>query len=235
VTGGAQGRLFPFLIEDWSRAALVVGEANRAAIAQIDARPWPGGALALIGPPGSGKSHIGAVFAAETGAARHAAAAGAAAAQAAFDAGKGFVLVDDAGEQSNDEGLFLLLNRARAEAGAILLTGSNPPRTWTAASADLASRFKALPVAALAEPDETLLVGVLRRLCRQRFIELTDEVARYLSFHMERSFAAAVRLADALDAVMVRGRAPVSRQTARLALIACGQGAALFEPDDEAP
>jgi chromosomal replication initiation ATPase DnaA len=235
VTGGAQGRLFPFLMEDWSRAALVIGEANRAAIAQIDARPWPGGSLALIGPPGSGKSHIGAVFAAETGAARLRASANAAAAQAAFEAGKGFVLVDDAEDQPNDEGLFLLLNRARADGGAILLTGFNPPRMWAASSADLASRFKALPVAALAEPDEALLVGVLRGLCRQRFIQLTDDVARYLSFHMERSFAAAVRLADALDAVMVRGRLPVSRQTARLALIACGQGAALPEPDDDAP
>lgn len=214
---------------------MVVSDANRAAIAQVDARPWPGGALALIGPPGSGKSHIGAVFAAETGAARHVAAAGPAAAHAAFDAGKGFVLVDDAETAPNDEGLFLLLNRARAEAGSVLLIGQSRPLTWAAASPDLASRFKALPVAAVGEPDDALLVGVLRRLCRQRFIELTDDVARYLSFHMERSFAAAAKLADALDTVMVRGRLPVSRQTARLALIASGQNTAPPEPDDDAP
>lgn len=41
------------------RAAFFVSDANRAAHDMIagDA-PWPGGKLALAGPPGSGKSHL---------------------------------------------------------------------------------------------------------------------------------------------------------------------------------
>jgi chromosomal replication initiation ATPase DnaA len=229
---GAQGRLFPFLIEDRTRAAFVIGAANRAALAQVDAGAWPAGALALIGPPGSGKSHIGAIWAHENKAGLHRANAGPDAAYAAFTAGGGRVLVDNADCDGDDEGLFLLLNRARAEAGAVLLTGVLPPRLWPTHSADLTSRFKALPVAALAEPDEILLIGVLKRLCRARFIELTDDVAKYITLHMERSFAAAVRVADALDAVLVKGRLAVSRPVARLALIAAAQIEPSADPDD---
>jgi chromosomal replication initiation ATPase DnaA len=228
----AQGRLFPFLIEDRTRVALVIGAANRAALAQVDAGAWPGGALALIGPPGSGKSHIGAIWAGEHKAVHHRASAGPAAAHAAFDQGGGKVWVDDADRNGDDEGLFLLLNRARAEGGAVLLTGQGPPRLWPTRSADLTSRFKALPVAALAEPDEKLLIGVLKRLCRARFIELTDDVAKYISLHMERSYAAAVRVADALDAVLVKGRLAVSRPVARLALIAAAQIEPSTDPDE---
>ncbi len=53
-----------------SRDDFLVGDANRSALAAIDAWPnWAGGVLLLSGPPGSGKSHLVQVWRAASGAA----------------------------------------------------------------------------------------------------------------------------------------------------------------------
>ncbi len=66
-----QPRLFEFRMGDRSPDKLVVAEANRdAAKLLTDWRAWPHGALALSGPPGSGKTHLALAWALEVGARR---------------------------------------------------------------------------------------------------------------------------------------------------------------------
>lgn len=51
------------------REDFVVGPSNAQAMAALDAWPaWPGGALALIGPIGSGKTHLAREWAQRAGA-----------------------------------------------------------------------------------------------------------------------------------------------------------------------
>jgi chromosomal replication initiation ATPase DnaA len=59
---------------------------------------------------------------------------------------------------------------------------------------------------------------VLRRICREQFIQLSDDAARYLARRLPRTFAAAHHMAAALDAELTRGARPVSRRTAEKAL-----------------
>jgi chromosomal replication initiation ATPase DnaA len=64
-----QPRLFEFSMGERSPDTLVVADANRdAARLLTDWRAWPGGALALIGPKGSGKTHLALAWALEAGA-----------------------------------------------------------------------------------------------------------------------------------------------------------------------
>jgi chromosomal replication initiation ATPase DnaA len=65
---------------------------------------------------------------------------------------------------------------------------------------------------------------VLKRLCRERFIELSDKAASYLTKRMERSFAAADALARELDKIVVKGAKPVTAPQARQALAAIKEG-----------
>jgi hypothetical protein len=74
-------------------------------------------------------------------------------------------------------------------------------------------------VARLGEPDEALMEVVLRRICREQFIQLSDDAARYLARRLPRTFAAARQLTAALDADLVRGAKPVSMAAARRALM----------------
>lgn len=217
----AQPRLFEFRMGERSPDTLMLAEANREAAVLLSGwRAWPGGALALVGPSGSGKTHLALAWAVETGAAILAADAPPEEAARRFEASAGRVLVDDADGPHDDLMLTRLLDLARAHGGAALLVGEKDPKLWPAALADLRSRLAALPAARLGEPDPALLSVVLRRLCRERFIELGEDGLAYLMANMGQSFAAAHAVAEALDGLVVRGSKPVGAALARRALAA---------------
>lgn len=215
----SQQRLFEFRMGERSPAKLVVSEANRdAARLLTEWRAWPGGALALVGPQGSGKTHLGLAWALEAGARQLSAQAAPEDAAAIFRAAQGRVFIDEADKSPNAEMLWRLLDLARTEAGAVLLAGQTAPRLWPASIPDLASRLAALPVARLHEPDEALLEVILRRVCREQFIHLSDKAAKYLVQRLPRTYAAARQWAAALDTELTRGAKPVTLAGAKRAL-----------------
>ena len=214
-----QPSLFEFRMGERSPSTLVVAEANRnAAHLLTHWKAWPGGALALIGPSGAGKTHLALAWAVEAGAREIAPKARPDDAAAVFAEGSGRLLIDDADDGPDNEMLWRVLDLARTQGGSVLLLGKTPPDQWPSDLPDLRSRLAALPVATLGEPDEMLLEVVLRRICRERFIELSEDAAKYLARRMPRTFAAAQNVAQALDQGLVRGAKPVALAAARRAL-----------------
>jgi chromosomal replication initiation ATPase DnaA len=214
-----QLRLFDFTEKGEGEGAFIVADANRPAIGVLEQwRAWPGGALALVGSQGSGKTHLARLWAAQAGALILPARTSPAAARAAFVQRDGRLVIDDADRGRDDTMVMSLLDLARTEGGALLLIGRSPAAEWDSPIPDLKSRFAALLTATLGEPDEILLAQLLRRLCRLRFIELKDNVAKYLAQQMERSYAAAERLAEEIDRLMHQGAQPVPYDVAAEAL-----------------
>ncbi len=213
-----QPRLFEFRMGERSPDTLVVADANRdAARLLTDWRAWPGGALALVGPKGSGKSHLALAWALEVGARQMDQASGPDEAASVYRDGGGRLLIEDAAA-AGEAAMWRVLDMARSGGGAVLLTGVKAPGEWPVSLPDLRSRLAALPVARLKEPDEALLDVVLRRICREQFIQLSDDAAQYLVRRLPRTFAAAQACAAALDAELVRGAKPVSLAVAKKAL-----------------
>ncbi len=202
-----------------SPETLVVAEANRDAAKLLTQwRNWPGGALALVGPSGAGKTHLGLAWAVEAGARQLGPLTSPDDAAAIFAESGGRLFIDNA-DGARDEAMFWrVLDLARSRGGAVLLVGSVSPEKWGAALPDLRSRLQALPTARLGEPDEALLDLVLRRLCREQFIQLSDDAVKYLVRRMPRTFAAARQVVAALDADLVRGAKPVALGAAKKAL-----------------
>jgi len=220
VSAAQQPRLFEFRMGERSPDTLVVTEANRdAADLLTHWRAWPNGALALVGPAGSGKTHLALAWALEAGSRQLPPDAAPDEAAALFRESEGRLVVDDADGPRNEAMLWRLLDMARNEGGAVLLVGETSPGSWPVTIPDLASRLKSLAVARLQEPDQALMEVVLRRVCREQFILLRDDTAQYLALRLPRSFAAAHMVAAALDAELVRGAKPVAMKAARAALL----------------
>ncbi len=214
-----QPRLFEFRMGERSPDTLVVAQANRdAARLLTEWRSWPNGALALIGPMGAGKTHLALAWALEAGARQISPLAAPDDAAAIFTEAQGRLFIDGLDGERDEAMLWRVLDLARTRGGAVLLVAEQAPADWPVAIADLRSRLNALAIARLGEPDEALMEVVLRRICREQFIQLSDDAARYLARRLPRTFAAAHRLAAALDADLVRGARPVSRRAAEKAL-----------------
>jgi chromosomal replication initiation ATPase DnaA len=214
----SQPRLFEFRMGERSPDTLVVAEANRDAARLLTQwRAWPNGALALTGPRGSGKTHLALAWALETGARQVSASAGSDDAAAIFREAQGRLFIDDADRERDDGMLWRLLDLARADGGSVLLVGAEKPSSWPTPVPDLRSRLSNLAVARLGEPDEALMEVVLRRVCREQFILLSDDAARFLARRLPRTFAAAHQMAAALDAGLVKGSKPVALKAARAA------------------
>jgi len=214
-----QPRLFEFRMGDHSPDKLVVAEANRdAAKLLTDWRAWPHGALALSGPAGSGKTHLALAWANEVGARQVSPLAAPEDAVAIFREADGRLLIDNADGERDEAMFWRVLDLARAQHGAVLLVGVALPTVWAVETPDLRSRLASLPVAKLGEPDEALMDVVLRRICREQFIQLSDDAAKYLVRRLPRTFAAAQAWAAALDEELVRGAKPVTTVIAKRAL-----------------
>jgi len=228
-----QLRLFEQAEAGYRAEDLIAGEGNRGALALLDgAHAWPGGALALVGPAGSGKTHLATEWALRCGAGVLGPEIAPADLEAAFRA-RGGRLVLEAAERAAEAALWLALDLARLHGGSLLWTARQPPRAWPADTADLRSRLAALAVCEIGPPDLQQLALLLRRLARLRFLELTPEVAAYCAQRLPRRWEAAQEFVAALDRACFRGVEPISYDTARRALRTAFAGA-LAQAEDEA-
>lgn len=197
------------------RAEFFVSAANAEALAAIDGwRDWRGGRLALVGPAGSGKTHLAHVWAAGCGA-RILSAGDLVGASIAGLVATARIVVEDAGRVAGDpaaEAALFHLHNALGEAGGhLLLTDRAPPAHWRIALPDLASRMTALPLARIGAADDALLSAVLVKLFADRGLVVAPSALAYLATRMERSLAAAGALVARLDRAALAGGGGVTR------------------------
>ncbi|WP_428247501.1 HdaA/DnaA family protein [Ferrovibrio sp.] len=209
----------------WAREDFLIAPGNETALAWLDRWPdWPNGILVLHGPEGSGKTHLGHIWAARAGA-RFAASADLRV--DSVDAlAQGPLVLEGAAEAATVEpaALFHLINLMRERGHGLLLLAAAPPAAWGVALPDLASRLKAMPVAAIAPPDDALLGAVMVKLFADRQLIVGQDVIAYLLPRIERSFHAARHWVARLDAAALAEQRAVTIALARKLLEAEGAG-----------
>jgi chromosomal replication initiation ATPase DnaA len=186
----------------------LVSPSNEQAYGQIESWPdWPDTILVLVGPRGSGKSHLASIWATNA----HA---------WTIDAteitqdkvphlvSNGALAIEDMDRGERDEAaLFHLLNLAREKRAFLLITSETPPDRWSLRTPDLLSRLRLAPSVALEAPDDALLKAVLVKLFVDRQLVVDTSVVDYIALRIERSLAKASELVALLDReALSRGR-----------------------------
>ena len=201
----------------YARDDFVVAAGNREALAWVDRWPdWPAPALALHGPVGCGKTHLGRIWAAR--------------AEAQLLVGRDLdgksvvdltalieasprLLIDQASE-APERALFHLYNLLRERRGYMVLLSAEPPARWQITLPDLASRLRAAPAVAVEPPDDDLLGSIILKQLADRQLHAGAGVVQYLVSRMERSADAARRVVAALDRKALAERREIDRRLA---------------------
>jgi hypothetical protein len=186
---------------DWPAAEresdFIVSAANAEAVRHLGHWSlWPVMATILTGPRKSGRSFLGRIFAARSGA----------------------TLVDD-GERADEEMLFHAWNRALSDRRPLLIIADSPSTLWDVTLPDLRSRLAATPHVAISDPDDVLVKGLLERLMTTRGLAFGPDVSEWIARRIERNYVSIHRAIDAIDQVAWSRRRKISIQGAREALI----------------
>jgi len=197
----------------------LVSDCNETAYLYLERWPdWPARAAVLTGPPGSGKTHLAAIFAARAGGV----------CLAAVDVGvdrvpslaeRPAVVVEDVDRPGrNEAALFHLFNLAREGRTSVLFTGTGPLPGWGITTPDLLSRLRLAPALTIEPPDDALLGALLVKMFVDRQLVVDTHVLAYVLPRIERTFAAARAVVEALDREgLARGRR-ITRAVAAAAL-----------------
>jgi chromosomal replication initiation ATPase DnaA len=218
VAGRVQPRQLAFALphaESLGRDNFLEGPANAAALALIDRWPdWPNRVMLLVGPEGSGKSHLAAIWAEQAGA-RATSAHALTTAEVPGTLTTGALVVEDLKPQQFDEhALFHLLNLAREDQATVLITAREPPSALAIELRDLRSRLRAIPTVSLLPPDDQLFRALIVKFCADRQMVIDEAVVSFLATQIERSFAAARQAVEHLDTEALRLGRPVTRALA---------------------
>jgi chromosomal replication initiation ATPase DnaA len=201
--------------ESLTRDNFLEGPANAAGLALIDSWPeWPNRIMLLVGPEGSGKSHLAAIWAEQAGARSTTAHALTAAAVPGALATGALVVEDLRSSDFDDRALFHLMNLAREDGAFVLVTAREPPSAFQIELRDLRSRLRAIPAVSLLPPDDQLFRALIVKFCADRQLAVDETVVSYLATRIERSYAAARQAVELLDAEALRLGRPVSRALA---------------------
>lgn len=192
----------------FGREDFLVGPANEAAYGLIEAWPdWPDTVLVLTGPPGTGKSHLASIWATRARA-WTVPASGVTAGTVTHCISNGALVVEDIDRNGRDEAaLFHLINLARERTCPVLLTSARGIDQLDLATADLRSRLRLAPSAAIVEPDDALLRAVIVKLFVDRQLVVDLRVIDALVLRIDRSLARARAVVAELDRdALGRGR-----------------------------
>lgn len=201
--------------ESLTRDNFLEGPANAAGLVLVDSWPeWPNRIMLLVGPEGSGKSHLAAIWAEQAGA-RSTSAHALTPPSVPAALATGALVVEDLNPSEVDErALFHLMNLAREDQAFVLITARVPPSTFQIELRDLRSRLRAVPTVSLLPPDDALFRALIVKFCADRQMAVDESVVSYLATRIERSYAAARRAVELLDSEALRLGRPVTRALA---------------------
>ena len=163
--------------------------------------------MLLVGPEGSGKSHLASLWAEKAGASVIDAARLGGAERPTWEESAAIAIEDADRVGAAEAPLFHIVNAALQRESFLLVTARAAPDAWGLRTPDLLSRLRLAPLVRLESPDLELIEAALFKLFADRQLTVEPRVAAYIAPRIERSLAAARAFVAALDReALARGR-----------------------------
>lgn len=201
-------------IEQLGRDDLIVSRSNAVAAEAIDAWPdWQHNVLLIVGPEGSGKTHLSRIWAeaAEAEILRPGA-------FGAFSDGFRIVIDDIDRAKISDRELFAPVNAARLGQGWVLATSRLAPQAMAGRLPDLVSRLSAAARAELDAPDDRLFEGILAKHFSDHQLVVDPATLTYLAARIERTGSSAKTIVDEINRQALAEKSRVTRPFVRRVL-----------------
>lgn len=185
----------------YDRQDYILGGSNAMAADLIDRWPdWPGRIKGVVvyGPQDCGKSHLGAIWQATS--------------KAQFMSSLTDRSLQDLDQNPHviwdhpmpddhwpEDLMFHMLNHLTEIQGSLLILSRQPMSSMNWQIADVISRLNGLSSAAISDPDDEMLSGLLYKHADDMGLALDHEVTRYILSRMERKFSAARSIMSAIN------------------------------------
>ncbi len=196
-----------------------ISKSNELAVNVVkNWKEWPTKKLLLIGPPGSGKSHLAEFWAEEVGADKI----------SIGDIGdfdivrlseKRGLLIDNIDKLATlsfthqrivEEKLFYLLNLTMQTSCYFMMTSSTALSSWGLKLPDAISRLKTGVTAELFPPDDKLLVAVMLKQFDDKQIKVSPEFISFVSKRISRSFDSIREFVDLIDKLSLKRKRDIT-------------------------
>lgn len=201
------------------RDDFLVAPCNAEAVAWLERWPrWRLHALAIHGPAGCGKSHLLAAFAQSNPELLVLDAGHLDAESLAQRELPPVVAVEDMDRLTDEEAFHHLWNRVMNEGRHLILTSRTVPSRLAVKEPRVHSRLVATQAVGIGAPDDSLLAALLVKQFADRQLRVAEDVVTYILGRMERSFAAARAVVEALDQASLAKRRPITVPLARAVL-----------------
>ena len=191
-----------------------ISDCNTMAVNLLeDWKNWPNLKHILSGPPASGKTHLGRIWAKQV--------------KANYTNASDLqinnidkiattaLVIDNVSEMSADKdlegSLFHLHNLLQERKLPFLLIGTGSPQFWKISLSDLRSRIDGTRNAQIGELDDKLFPLIMAKLFADRQMYPSPDVFEYLSKRIDRSFLSINSIVTKIDRVSIEEKRPITR------------------------
>ena len=208
--------------ESFNRDDFIISNSNKDALAWIDSWPaWPENVsgLNIFGARSSGKTHLANIWKSKANALSITSPLLDLVNLRKLLESHENVLIDNFDSSWKEEPILHLYNLMQEVGGTLVIVSEKPASQIDIKLRDLASRVSTMTTVELKPPDDKLIKGVMRKLFKDRQIEVPSEVVNYLTIRMERSFKEVSRMVDRLDKTSLSEKNAITLSLARRILL----------------
>ncbi|MBW8308505.1 MAG: hypothetical protein K0M45_02505 [Candidatus Paracaedibacteraceae bacterium] len=188
---------------------LLIEPANREVWTWLSANPeWPLPQVVVVGPAGSGKSHMARALSLLGGGILLTAEGNHDPLQLVHSFP--VIIVDDYDHYKDERWLFHLYNLAKEHQRQVVYFGRTAPASHPFVVNDLASRLRSLPCIEIHEPDDNLFRKLFRKELLKRGMMCGDDILEYIYRRFDRSYGTIHHLVKLIDELTLSQQRPLT-------------------------